>query len=155
MPRRPRDALAVSPDLAEAYSTLAMISLFVDHDPDAALGQWRQAIALDPGNMRARCEYALSALSTVAGDNDEAVRQTQKRSSADGLNVWAWSMHAFTNSIAGRIEESLAAAQHAPTLARRGAVERPPMSDKMPTAIARRGTTRTKRSSRYSRRRSD
>jgi hypothetical protein len=33
------------------------------------------------------------------------------------LNAWAWSMHAFTNAIAGRFEDSLAAAQHALALA--------------------------------------
>ena len=111
-------ALELAPELAEGHSTLAMVSLFLDHDADAALAKWRRAIEIEPGNVRARCEYAFWGLSTVAHDNEEAMSQTTRALKSDSLNAWAWSMHAFTNAIAGRIEESLAAAQHAMVLAR-------------------------------------
>ena len=111
-------ALDLAPELAEGHSTLAMVSLFLDHDVDTALTHWRRAIEIEPGNIRARCEYALWGLSAVAGDKEAATRETAKALKSDPLNSWAWSMHALTNAIAGRIEESLAAAQHAMTLAR-------------------------------------
>ena len=111
-------ALDLAPELAEGYSTLAMVSLFLDHDADAALAQWRRAIEIEPGNVRARCEYALWGLSAVARDNEEAMRQTAKALESDPLNSWAWGMHAIIVAIAGRVEESVAAAQHAMALAR-------------------------------------
>ena len=111
-------ALELAPALAEGHSTLAMVSLFLDHDADAALSQWRRAIEIEPGNVRARCEYAVWGLSAVARDNDEAMLQTARALKSDPLNSWAWGVHAFIVAIAGRLEESVAAAQHAMALAR-------------------------------------
>ena len=111
-------ALELAPALAEGHSTLAMVSLFLDHDADAALSQWRRAIEIEPDNVRARCEYAVWGLSAVARDNDEAMLQTARALKSDPLNSWAWGVHAFIVAIAGRLEESVAAAQHAMALAR-------------------------------------
>ena len=110
-------ALDLAPELAEGHSTLALVSLFLDHDVETALTHWRRAIEIEPGNVRARCEYGFWGLSAVAGDNDEAMRQTASALKSDPLNSWAWSVHAIIGAIAGRIEESLAAAQHAMALA--------------------------------------
>ena len=112
-------ALELAPELAEALATLAMVSLLLDHDAVAASAQWRQAIEIEPGNVRSRCEYALWGLSAVAGDHEEAMRQTASALKSDPLNVWAWAMHASSVGIAGHAEESLAAAQHAMALAPR------------------------------------
>ena len=111
-------ALELAPELAEGHSTLAMISLFLDHDAEAALAQWRRAIEIEPGNVLARCEYAVWGLSAVARDNDEAMRQTARALKSDPLNSWAWGVHALIVAVAGRVEESVAAAQHAMALAR-------------------------------------
>ena len=62
-------ALELAPELAEGHSTLAMVSLFLDHDVETALTHWRRAIEIEPGNVRARCEYGFWGLSAVAGDN--------------------------------------------------------------------------------------
>jgi len=110
-------ALELAPDLAEGHLTLAMVSLFLDHDVKAALAHWRRAIEIEPGNVRARCEYAYWGLSVITGDHEEAVRQTSSALRSDALNAWAWTMHAFTNAVAARNEEAVAAAQHALTLA--------------------------------------
>ena len=110
-------ALDLAPELAEGHSTLAMVSLFLDHDVETALTHWRRAIEIEPGNVRARCEYGFWGLSAVAGDNEEAMRQTARALKSDPLNSWAWSVHAIIGGVAGRIEESLAAAQHAMALA--------------------------------------
>jgi TolB-like protein len=109
-------ALELAPDLAEGHLTLAMVSLFLDHDVDLALSHWRRAIEIEPGNVRARCEYAYWGLSVIARDNEEAIRQTSHALTSDALNAWAWTMHAFTNALAGRHEDALAAAQHAVSL---------------------------------------
>ena len=53
----------------------------------------------------------------ITGDHEEAIRQTSSALESDALNAWAWTMHAFTNAVAARHEEALAAAQHAVTLA--------------------------------------
>ncbi|HEY2968958.1 MAG TPA: adenylate/guanylate cyclase domain-containing protein [Casimicrobiaceae bacterium] len=109
-------ALDLAPELAEGHSTLAMVSLFLDHDVETALTHWRRAIEIEPGNVRARCEYGFWGLSAVAGDKEEAMRQTARALKSDPLNSWAWSVHALIVAFAGRIEESLAAAQHAMAL---------------------------------------
>ena len=109
-------ALELAPDLAEGHLTLAMVSLFLDHDVDRALAHWRRAIEIEPGNVRARCEYAYWGLSVIGDDGEEAIRQTSHALRSDALNAWAWTMHAFTNALAGRHEDALAAAQHAMSL---------------------------------------
>ena len=115
-------ALDLAPALAEAHATLAMVSLLLDHDANTALARWRRAIEIEPGNVRARCEYAIWGLSVVARDNDAAVRQSASALKSDPLNSWAWGIHALIVAIAGRVEESVAAAQHAMALARHSLV---------------------------------
>ncbi len=110
-------ALGLAPELADGHATLAIVSLFLDRDVSTAFAHWRRAIAIEPGNVRARCEFALWGLSAVAGDYEEAIRQTASALASDPLNVWAWGMHATVVGIAGRSEESLAAAQHGMALA--------------------------------------
>lgn len=110
-------ALELAPDIAEAHLTLAMVSLFLDHDVDTAVVHWRRAIDIEPSNVRARCEYAYWGLSVNAADHEEAIRHTATALRSDALNAWAWTMHAFTNAAADRNEEALAAAQHAIELA--------------------------------------
>ena len=110
-------ALGLAPELAEGHATLAIVSLFLDRDVGTAFAHWRRAIAIEPGNIRARCEFALWGLTAVAGDYEEAIRQTASALASDPLNVWAWAMHATVVGIAGRSEESLAAAQHGMALA--------------------------------------
>ena len=58
----------------------------------------------------------------VARDNDAAVRQSASALKSDPLNSWAWGIHALIVAIAGRVEESVAAAQHAMALARHSLV---------------------------------
>jgi TolB-like protein len=110
-------ALGLAPELAEGHATLAIVSLFLDRDVGTAFAHWHRAIAIEPGNVRARCEFALWGLSAVAGNYEEGIRQTASALASDPLNVWAWGMHATMVGIAGRSEESLAAAQHAMALA--------------------------------------
>jgi serine/threonine protein kinase/tetratricopeptide (TPR) repeat protein len=53
-------ALKLEPELSEAYSALAMVSLYHDWDWGAAEGEFKRAISLNPEDATARQRYALA-----------------------------------------------------------------------------------------------
>jgi tetratricopeptide (TPR) repeat protein len=53
-------ALELDPELSEAHSALAMVSLYLDWDWTAAEREFKRAIALNPGDATAHLRYALA-----------------------------------------------------------------------------------------------
>jgi TolB-like protein/tetratricopeptide (TPR) repeat protein len=53
-------ALELNPDLSEAHSALAMVSLYFDWDWAGAEGEFKRALALNPSDATAHMRYALA-----------------------------------------------------------------------------------------------
>jgi TolB-like protein/DNA-binding winged helix-turn-helix (wHTH) protein/Flp pilus assembly protein TadD len=81
-------ALALEPNLPEAYSQMARLKKYVDFDWAGADESIRRAIALDPGNPEYLDQAATSAL--TFGRSDEALALARRAVGLDPLNASSW-----------------------------------------------------------------
>jgi len=81
-------ALALDPNLAEAYSQMGRLKKYVDFDWAGADESIRRAIALDPGNPEYLDQAASSAL--TFGRSDEALALARRAVELDPLNAASW-----------------------------------------------------------------
>jgi TolB-like protein/DNA-binding winged helix-turn-helix (wHTH) protein/Flp pilus assembly protein TadD len=81
-------ALALDPNLAEAYSQMGRLKKYVDFDWAGADESIRRAIALDPGNPEYLDQAASSAL--TFGRSDEALALARRAVELDPLNASSW-----------------------------------------------------------------
>jgi TolB-like protein/DNA-binding winged helix-turn-helix (wHTH) protein len=81
-------ALALDPNLAEAYSQMGRLKKYVDYDWVGADESIRRAIALDPGNPEYLDQAASSAL--IFGRSDEALALACRAVELDPLNASSW-----------------------------------------------------------------
>ena len=81
-------ALALDPNLAEAYSQMGRLRKYVDFDWAGADESIRRAIALDPGNPEFLDQAASSAL--TFGRSDEALALARRAVELDPLNASSW-----------------------------------------------------------------
>jgi eukaryotic-like serine/threonine-protein kinase len=77
-------ALELNPDLSEAYSTLAMVSLYYDWDWRAAESHLNRAIQLNPDDAEAHNRYAVELVWVERFD--EAVREILRARELDPLS---------------------------------------------------------------------
>ena len=90
-------ALALSPDIAEAHASLSQLHRVLDWDWAASEAAGRRAIALDPTNPDVLTVTAFNAL--VLGRFDEAERQLRTALTRDPLNtyvIWTLATTLFT-----------------------------------------------------------
>jgi len=106
-------ALRTDANLDEAYATLADVALVYDRDEPAAFRYWDRALSLNPGHVRARCEYAFWGLACLRGATADALAQVRIANESDPLNAWVASMHALILGVAGDYEEALRQARRA------------------------------------------
>jgi TolB-like protein/DNA-binding winged helix-turn-helix (wHTH) protein len=81
-------ALALDPNLPEAYSQMGRLKKYVDFDWAGADESIRRAIALDPGNPEFLDQAASSAL--TFGRSDEALALARRAVELDPLNASSW-----------------------------------------------------------------
>jgi tetratricopeptide (TPR) repeat protein len=81
-------ALALNPNLAEAYSPMGRLQKFVDLDWVGADESIRRAIALEPGNPVYLDQAAFSA--ATFGRSDEALASARRALGLDPLNASSW-----------------------------------------------------------------
>ena len=81
-------ALALDPNLAEAYSQMGRLKKYVDFDWAGADESIRRAIALEPGNPEYLDQAASSAL--IFGRSDEALALARRAVELDPLNASSW-----------------------------------------------------------------
>jgi TolB-like protein/DNA-binding winged helix-turn-helix (wHTH) protein/lipoprotein NlpI len=81
-------ALALDPNLPEAYSQIGRLKKYVDFDWTGADESIRRAIALDPGNPEYLDQAASSAL--TFGRSDEALALARRAVELDPLNASSW-----------------------------------------------------------------
>jgi tetratricopeptide (TPR) repeat protein len=104
-------AIALDPQLADAYMALGYIQNTADWDWAAADSSYRKALALEPGNAETLRTAAL--LSAKLGRFDEAIRGLQQAIERDPLLAGAYSALAFMLDATGRSAEAETAARKA------------------------------------------
>jgi len=107
--RRAREAveraLALNPNLAEAYAQMGRIKQQVDFDWAGADASFQRAVALDPGNPEVVRTAASSA--AIFGRFDEAL-QLRRAVDLDPLNANSWESLAETEFWMGQLDKAAA-----------------------------------------------
>ena len=99
-------ALALNPNLAEAYAQMGRIKQQVDFDWAGADASLQQAIALEPGNPE---NVRLAAgLAAMLGRFDKALPLNRRAVDLDPLNVDSWASLAETQFFMGYLDEAAA-----------------------------------------------
>jgi eukaryotic-like serine/threonine-protein kinase len=106
-------ALAVAPDLAEAWATLASVEAQYGRDAARAEACWMRALELDPRHVRSRCERALWSVGLGTMSPDRAVGESALASAEDPLNSWVAAQHGLILCYANRFAEAVASAERA------------------------------------------
>jgi serine/threonine-protein kinase len=109
-------AIAIDPEQAEPWATLACVEEQYEWNFAHAEAHWKRALALDPRHARARSQRALwghfrGALSAV-----EARAEARRAVDDDPLNSWVVAMHSFMLGLGGWHQESLLEAERAMSL---------------------------------------
>ncbi|MGA9750679.1 MAG: protein kinase [Acidobacteriota bacterium] len=106
-------ALAIAPDMAEAWATLASVEAQYDRDAARAEESWSRALKADPRHGRSICERALWSFGLGTMSGQRAVEETGRAAADDPLNAWVAAQHALLLCYAGRFEEAVAAGERA------------------------------------------
>jgi len=104
-------ALAIDPDLAEAWATLAAVAEQYDRDFQRSDSLYERALQSDPRNARTRAQWALWRVLRSAMSDEQARAELHRAVQDDPLNAWVGSMHSFLLGILGVHEESIAEAE--------------------------------------------
>jgi len=99
-------ALALNPNLAQAYAQMGRIKQQADFDWAGADASFQRAVTLDPGNS----EVARTAggLATDLGRFDEALQLKRRAVDLDPLNADGWELLAETKFFMGQLDEAVA-----------------------------------------------
>jgi TolB-like protein/tetratricopeptide (TPR) repeat protein len=102
-----QSAIALNPDLAEAYAALASIRMFFDFDWPGSEDAFRKAISLGPTSSPAYYRYA--SLLTGLGRFDEAVRMAERAVEIDPIAIGALHALGLAKLFGGDFEGAAAA----------------------------------------------
>jgi eukaryotic-like serine/threonine-protein kinase len=105
-----RKAVALDPELADAYGTLAMGALFFQCRWEESERLFRQSIALNPSLASVRAFFAL--MLATAGRHDEALEQAQTGRQLDPLSPLVNMSVGWVLFFGGRCEEAIADLTH-------------------------------------------
>jgi tetratricopeptide (TPR) repeat protein len=102
-------AIALAPDLGEAYASQAFARLYYEWDWAAAERDFRQALALSPNYPTARQWYAQHLV--TSGRSEEAIEQVHLAADLDPLSLIIRSSCGLITYYAGRFEEARSEAE--------------------------------------------
>ena len=104
-------ALAIDPDLGEAWATLAAVAEQHDREFAKSDALYERALRLEPRDARTRAQWTLwRALRAVLPD-ETLLAEVRRAVHDDPLNAWVGGMHSFLLDIVGRHEEAIAEAE--------------------------------------------
>jgi tetratricopeptide (TPR) repeat protein len=111
-----QQAIAIDPDHAEPWATLASVVEQFEWNFTLAEAHWQRALGLDPRHARARAQRALWGCFRGALSLTEATAETSRSVADDPLNAWVVGMHSYMLGVGGWHEESLREAERAMSL---------------------------------------
>ena len=100
-------ALALDPNLAQAYVAMGNIGMYCDWNWASTDGWYQKALAIEPGNIQAL--QGAAALAATLGRYEEALKWNRKAVEVNPLDAAAWHNLAINAAYAGRDDESGAA----------------------------------------------
>jgi TolB-like protein/Tfp pilus assembly protein PilF len=106
-----QSAIALNPDLPEAYAALASIRLFFDYDWPGSEDAFKQAISLGPTSSTAYYRYA--NLLTAVARFEEAVQMAEKAVDIDPISIGALHAFGFAKLMGGDFDGAAIAFQNA------------------------------------------
>ena len=109
-------AIAIDPEQAEAWATLACVEEQYEWDFARAETHWQRALALDPRHARARSQRALWGFVRGTLPAIEARTEARRAVEDDPLNSWVVAMHSYLLGLGGWHEESILEAERAVSL---------------------------------------
>jgi tetratricopeptide (TPR) repeat protein len=112
----PEQSIAIDPEQAEAWTTLACVEEQYEWKFALAETHWKRALAIDPRHARARSQRALWAFVRGAMPVAEARGETRRAVEDDPLNSWVVAMHSYLLGLGGWPEESILEAERAVSL---------------------------------------
>ena len=105
-------AVALGPDLLEAYVARGLIRSTIHYDWQGANADFQRALALNPEDTDAIRGYITAVLRPL-GRSEEAVAMARKAVESDPLNPGAWSMVGTSLLAIGKFDEAREAAERA------------------------------------------
>ena len=111
--RLAEEALAMDPDLAEAWGTLGIVADQYEWDHLRAAAMFDRALRLNPRLGHTRCQRALFSFLCRDASPDETRAETERAVRDDPLNEWVLAMHSHILGFLGMYEESLVEAERA------------------------------------------
>jgi tetratricopeptide (TPR) repeat protein len=114
--RLAEQAIALDPEQAEAWTTLACVEEQYEWNFASAEIRWQRALALDPRHARGRAQRALWGCVRGALPVAEAQAEARRAVEDDPLNSWVVGMHSYLLGIGGRHDESQLEAARAVSL---------------------------------------
>ncbi len=108
-------ALALNPDLADAYVALGWIKEFYDWDWAGADAAYKRALALEPGNAAAITRAG--SLAAIMGRQKEAIALSRQAMQIDPLSATVFQHAGITFYNGGLLDESIAALNRAHEIA--------------------------------------
>lgn len=112
-------AIALDPDLAEAYSALGSIQMFIDWNWTAAAASFERALALEPGNVSAIRQSALIA--AINGRLEESMQLAHRAAERAPLDPRAQRGVGTGAFLVGQLDEALTAFKRSLQLSPEGA----------------------------------
>ena len=109
-------AIAIDPEQAEPWSTLACVEEQYEWNFALAESHWQRALGLDPRHSRARSQRALWGYFRGAMPAAEARAEARRAVNDDPLNSWVVAMHSYMLGLGGQPGESLTEAERAMSL---------------------------------------
>ena len=106
-------ATATDPESAEAHNALAVAALLWERDFEKAEREFREALALNPGYMQARCWYGLFFLQWGVGRYQDGLAEAWLAFEADPLSAYATTVLSLALATVQRFDEAVLQARNA------------------------------------------
>lgn len=109
-------ALELKPTHAEAMGAMALVSLFIEHEPNAAFAWWERALALQPRLSEVRGSYAVNGLFCIAQDDERALAELARSVADDPFSANLAGIHAAVLALTGHVAAASTEAKRAQEL---------------------------------------
>jgi eukaryotic-like serine/threonine-protein kinase len=114
--RLAEQAIAIDPEQAQPWATLACIEEQYEWNFALAESHWQRTLSIDPRLATARAQRAVWACFRGALSAAEGLAETRRAVDDDPLNSWGVAMNSYMLGFSGRHEESLLEAERAVSL---------------------------------------
>ncbi len=106
-------AIALAPQMGTLMGSLASVSLFLEHDVEAAFRWWERALAAQPHLVEVRAQYATLGLIYLRHDDARGLAELSRAVTDDPRSAYCATLHSLSLLAAGRPADAVAEVQRA------------------------------------------